>query len=574
MDMSNVNLNEYKEKVKDYKYYKLVKKLIKILSGNNKTILDIGSANIDLMSEYSFSERVSVSLDGAINNDKIVGYQMDFFDFNVKKKFDIVTCLQVVEHIEDAKAFVQKILNSGKVCILSVPYKWEKDSCKYHVQDPIDENKIYGWTNTKSVFSFLVKDGSYRIIIVIGKLKLSEYLKIYPIYILNKLNDFLCNKLFSIRNQKSKNNKWYKVFYILGIKLSFRNKSKEKIESNKRKKEENLKKEHIINNKINEILNRIDNLDKCYNKNLEKNPISNFEIERCLEFKKQLEQIDLKIAYKELIKNLDINSVETVCTILSRILMIEEDKKYLIEDIFSNEEIEILKGIKSTFKNKIIKLDEDCYCYYYYYLPTKYFDTSVFYYKYELPLLEKINNIKNKSIIDAGAFVGDSALILESYCDKVYAFEPTSTNYDLLLKTIKLNNKSSKIIPIKKGLGSKKETANIHIDRGSSSINRVLRDNLEVETIEITTLDDFVNENNLDIGLIKVDIEGSEQDFLKGAENTIKTQKPILLISIYHSAFDFFQIKPYIESLNLDYNLKIVKNVDGSIRGEILLIAE
>ncbi|WP_277874920.1 FkbM family methyltransferase [Brachyspira aalborgi] len=32
------------------------------------------------------------------------------------------------------------------------------------------------------------------------------------------------------------------------------------------------------------------------------------------------------------------------------------------------------------------------------------------------------------------------------------------------------------------------------------------------------TLDSFVEENNIIVGLIKVDIEGAEQDFIKGAE--------------------------------------------------------
>lgn len=60
--------------------------------------------------------------------------------------------------------------------------------------------------------------------------------------------------------------------------------------------------------------------------------------------------------------------------------------------------------------------------------------------------------------------------------------------------------------------------------------------NKKYEEISIITLDSFVEENNIRVGLIKVDIEGSEQDFLKGAEKTIKTQKPFLLISIYHNA--------------------------------------
>ncbi|MBR2525686.1 FkbM family methyltransferase [bacterium] len=313
---------------------------------------------------------------------------------------------------------------------------------------------------------------------------------------------------------------------------------------------------------------------KYYKKPSSNKLLSCFEIKRCLEFKEQLSQLDLKNNYKYLIKNLDDESINTVSTVLSRVSKIEPQYEYLKEDIFSLRELEIINTIDADLKEKIVKLSDDCYAYKNYYLPISYFDSSVFYYKYDLRLLKRLENIKSKCIIDAGAFVGDSALILEPYCDKVYAFEPTTSNYDLLLKTIDLNKKNEKIIPVKKGLGAKEEILDIHIARGCSSINRVLRDNLKTEPVEITTLDKFVEENDLQVGLIKVDIEGAEQDFLKGALNTIKTQKPILLISIYHSAFDFFQIKPYIESLDLGYDLKISKNTDGSIRGEILLIAQ
>ena len=142
-----------------------------------------------------------------------------------------------------------------------------------------------------------------------------------------------------------------------------------------------------------------------------------------------------------------------------------------------------------------------------------------------------------------------------------------------MLKTIELNE-SKKIVPINKALGSKDEELEIYLQDSGSSINRVITENPAKEKIQVTTLDKFVKENNLEIGLIKVDIEGFEQEFLKGAFETIKAQKPTLLISIYHNASDFFDIKPMIESWNLGYKFRIVKPIDGGIRGETLLIAE
>ena len=78
-------------------------------------------------------------------------------------------------------------------------------------------------------------------------------------------------------------------------------------------------------------------------------------------------------------------------------------------------------------------------------------------------------------------------------------------------------------------------------------------------TVETMTIDKYVQENNLNVGFIKVDVEGTEQKLLKGAIETIKSQKPFLILSIYHNPSDFYEIKPWIEKLDLGYNFKISK---------------
>lgn len=88
------------------------------------------------------------------------------------------------------------------------------------------------------------------------------------------------------------------------------------------------------------------------------------------------------------------------------------------------------------------------------------------------------------------------------------------------------------------------------------------------------TLDDYVHKNKISVGLIKCDVEGMEQEFLSGAKQTIISQKPTLMISIYHSPQDFYQVKPLIESWNLGYNFKIHRPVLKDILGETLLICE
>ena len=63
--------------------------------------------------------------------------------------------------------------------------------------------------------------------------------------------------------------------------------------------------------------------------------------------------------------------------------------------------------------------------------------------------------------------------------------------------------------------------------------------------------------------MIKLDVEGFGLKALKGAEKTIQTFKPVLLVSIYHNGEEFFDIKCYIEDLKLDYTI-IIRKLDAS----------
>jgi hypothetical protein len=127
-------------------------------------------------------------------------------------------------------------------------------------------------------------------------------------------------------------------------------------------------------------------------------------------------------------------------------------------------------------------------------------------------------------------------------------------------------------------LGDKNEHRSIHACGASSNFERQPdargANSGIVEDISITTLDDFVAENNLQIGLIKADVEGFEQNLLRGARKTIAEQKPVLRICIYHNVSDFLDIKPLIESWNLGYKFRILKPADGSVFNEAALLAE
>lgn len=283
---------------------------------------------------------------------------------------------------------------------------------------------------------------------------------------------------------------------------------------------------------------------------------------------------------QKLCENMDLQSQNIVYQIIFRTKLAALSPSKKIFRLTQHEK-KSLEYLDSDFYPHICEITPEVFYYEGYFLPIRHFEVSVFYYKHGLDSFssQTLAKIKNLDVIDVGGFIGDSALIFQSFTNKnIYSFEATSHNYNLMLQTLKLNN-TNRIVPVKKGLGSKKTKMNINILNTLSARSSLIADNNHLgdtksEEIELITLDSYVKEHDLKIGLIKVDIEGFEMEFLKGAKETICSQKPAMILSIYHQASDFFDIKPLIESWNLGYTFRVYKPADYSISFETTLMCE
>ena len=280
--------------------------------------------------------------------------------------------------------------------------------------------------------------------------------------------------------------------------------------------------------------------------------------------------------FNALISGLDNESRNTVSDIIHRMGMIADGNKSL-QDVYTQREQEEFVRMNDEFSSKIVKLNDNLYYYNGYYLPVNQFDSSVFFTRYGIDKLTTLDSVRNKHIIDAGGYVGDTALLFSSYTDKsIHVFEASPSNMDIIRETIRLNQLEN-IVPVSKALGEKSGTATFSLGERNSCNSLVERPGYNYPNhieVPVITLDDYVRENNLEVGLIKVDIEGGEQLLLKGAVETIRTQHPILLISIYHSANDFFEIKPMIEKMCDKYTFRIIKPANSAIVIETILLAE
>ena len=283
---------------------------------------------------------------------------------------------------------------------------------------------------------------------------------------------------------------------------------------------------------------------------------------------------DFEEKFLNLVSGMDSKSICAVTRILAR------QRKYLNSDqdkidLFTREEQEQLRLLKEHFENEIFKVSDDLYTYKNYFLPVNRFESSVFYFRHGIDELETAKNVKGKAIIDVGGYIGDSVLVLSDLAPSmIYTFEAVPDNFEILKKTLEINHIQNAVAE-NVALSEKAGTMIMHV--GGSSSTSIERPGIyftkDIE-VPVTTLDEYVETHGIQVGLIKVDIEGGEPGFLAGAKKTICEQKPIILLSIYHNAHDFFELKPLIESWNLGYKFKIHKPTFGSASGETLLLAE
>lgn len=370
----------------------------------------------------------------------------------------------------------------------------------------------------------------------------------------------LINKIRQVKFFSITDDETHKIIHLCGLKLKMKN-SKKKLNK-------------IINIAIKDAFN---NVTEEY---LHKHNQYYVSSTRALHelFIKYLEKNDINKEYTDLISNLDDKSIKLV----SRALNVLErcGKNSGFATCYVSDEEKIQREEVKQLKEHVVRLNDNAYMLDKYTLPVNEFHPEVFYSEYGLDECSNID--RTKCIIDAGAWIGDSSLVLAKYTDdKVYAFEPFKSSYDLLNKTAELNKLQDKIIPVNKGISNVDDKITINIaarPNNCTLINYDVVDNttmtISQEKIDVTSIDNFVKEHNLSVGVIKSDIEGAEPLLLEGARETISTQRPVLIISIYHTPEDFFKIKPMLESWNLDYTFKIRKLHPNCFITDLVLICE
>ena len=197
-------------------------------------------------------------------------------------------------------------------------------------------------------------------------------------------------------------------------------------------------------------------------------------------------------------------------------------------------------------------------------------------YYYEWGVKKFMLNKKDRFnvFIDGGACIGDYSILMSRYMDRCLAIEPMQDNYSALVENIRLNQLGHKIKTFPVALGDINSDAYFIFNPVNTGASFKSPDNKPTPHKAVQqTFDSLWPELGLlptDKILFKLDIEGMENEAIRGARNFILTHPEItLIVEDKHSGLE--QIKKSLSDIAAfefgfidDYNIFARKTGDAT----------
>lgn len=182
------------------------------------------------------------------------------------------------------------------------------------------------------------------------------------------------------------------------------------------------------------------------------------------------------------------------------------------------------------------------------------------------PILDKSDD--SKVFIDVGAFIGTHTVVAARKYKHVHAFEPYPEFAGLLRRNVELNGLKNVTVH-EVAISDDDGNANLHDFKNIedqepvnlAGVSHVLRDHSGIRVAK-NRLDTFGFKN---VRMIKIDVQGLEYKALQGARNTIKTNKPVVLVEgsqrlLVDYGDSFTDIRDYFHRMNYNRLERLRKN--------------
>ena len=177
-------------------------------------------------------------------------------------------------------------------------------------------------------------------------------------------------------------------------------------------------------------------------------------------------------------------------------------------------------------------------------------------------------------VLDCGAHIGAySRRALDAGAKLVVAVEPSPTNRIALERNLAQEIEAGRVIVCDKGVWNEPGTLPFLISAQSSAASSLISKNEADEhsghshgeghsegtviDVPLITIDALVAELGLEkVDVIKMDIEGAEQNALRGARSTLQRHRPRLAIASYHVVGDQFRIPEIVLAAHTGYQMR------------------
>lgn len=155
----NYSIDQYWAKRSDMLYYRYVDYIIRTVGADARTMIDVGTGGCPYLDWFDWIDhRVSLDLAEPYASNDVQGIIGDVFNYPFDQTFDLLTCLQVAEHVPEPAPFIKRLLELASICVISVPFMWPEGATTNHVNDPVSLEDITDWAGRSPNYSIVVDE--------------------------------------------------------------------------------------------------------------------------------------------------------------------------------------------------------------------------------------------------------------------------------------------------------------------------------------------------------------------------------------------------------------------------------
>jgi len=166
--------------------------------------------------------------------------------------------------------------------------------------------------------------------------------------------------------------------------------------------------------------------------------------------------------------------------------------------------------------------------------------------------VDMFNVNKEQVVLDIGANIGITVQYFRDYAKQVYAVEPSTENYEALVKNIEHNGWTN-VKPFKLALADKDGEMTLHTHTGNRTCHSLTNDyKMGGETVKTVAFDTFINDNKIEkVDFCKFDVEGAE-DLILRSEGFRKVCEKIKAIMVEFHHPTYTELVKYLISLGYE----------------------